>query len=53
MKPDTVVTAVLAMCLLFLTWAIAQRASDEMASLQQGTSGQNAPAALIRHSATN
>ncbi|MCV9907010.1 hypothetical protein [Ochrobactrum sp. AN78] len=47
MKPDTVVSAVLAMCLLLLTWIITQSASDEMASLQQGTSGQNVPAALI------
>ncbi len=51
MKPDTVVTAVLAMCLLFLTWAIAQRASDELALLKQGTSGQTAPAALFQHPA--
>ncbi|CAN7438261.1 hypothetical protein Brsp04_02022 [Brucella sp. NBRC 12952] len=49
MKPDTVVTAVLAMCLLFLTWAIAQRAFDEMAHLQNGASGLDLPAASIQH----
>ncbi|MFC7067597.1 hypothetical protein [Brucella rhizosphaerae] len=51
MKPDTVVTAVLAMCLLFLTWAIVQRASDEIARLKQGNSGHNTPAALFQHPA--
>jgi len=49
MKPDTVVTAVLAMCLLFLTWAIAQRVFDEMTHLQDGASGLTLPAVSIRH----
>ncbi|GLU27072.1 MULTISPECIES: hypothetical protein [Brucella/Ochrobactrum group] len=53
MKPDTVVTAVLAMCLLFLTWAIAQRAFDEMTHLRGGASGLASPAVSNQHPAVD